>query len=135
MQKDRPRAWILADDALYDIARALPTRREGLERLASLPRGLVDNCAEDLLEVVARSAHLGEEPLAARRRERPSAESEQRLKALGAIVKRIAQEVGLSPEVLATRRDLMAILNGRRDVEPLKGWRRDVVGCALLAAL
>lgn len=135
IQKDRPRAWILSDDALYDIARALPSRREGLERLASLPRGLIDNCAEELLGVVSRSAHLGEEPLSAKRRERPSAETEQRLKALSAVVRRIAQEIGLSPELLATRRDLVGILNGRRDVEALRGWRRDVVGNALLSAL
>jgi ribonuclease D len=135
MQRDRPRGWILADDALYDIARALPARREALERIPSLPRGLIENCADDILAAVARSAHLGEKPLATKRRERPSAEHEQRLKALAAIVRRVADEVGLSPEVLATRRDLVNIMNGRHDVEPLKGWRRAVIGEALLAAL
>jgi ribonuclease D len=43
--------------------------------------------------------------------------------------------MGLSAEVLATRRDLTAIVRGARDVAPLTGWRREVVGDRLLAAL
>jgi ribonuclease D len=39
------------------------------------------------------------------------------------------------PEVLATRRDLQQLLSGDTDVPPLKGWRREVVGEALLSQL
>lgn len=132
MNRDRPRGWILADEALYDIVRELPTDLDALASIRTLPRGVIDKCGEDLVAAVAHSAHLGSEPQ--RRRERPDPERERQLKVLSVIVRRIAAEVGLSPEVLATRRDLQQLLNGRRDIEPLRSWRREVVGEALLAA-
>jgi ribonuclease D len=39
------------------------------------------------------------------------------------------------PEVLATRRDLEQLADGRRDGALLRGWRRATVGERLLAAL
>jgi len=133
MARDRPRGWILADDALHDIVRALPTTTDALASIHSLPRGVLEKCGTELLAAIEESAHLGSEP--PRRRERPDPEREKQLKALAAIVKRVAEEVGISPEVLATRRDLMHLINGRRDVEPVKDWRREVIGGTLLAAL
>jgi ribonuclease D len=41
----------------------------------------------------------------------------------------------LSPEVLATRRDLEQLAEGRTDVAVLRGWRRAVIGERMLAAL
>jgi len=133
MSRDRPRGWILADDALYDIVRSLPADMASLAAIRTVPRGVLEKCGVDLLATIAASAHLGAE--APRRRERPDPERERRLKSLSAIVRRVAEDVGISPEVLATRRDLQGLLNGRRDVEPLKGWRREIVGEALLAAV
>jgi ribonuclease D len=57
------------------------------------------------------------------------------VKKLGALNQTIAAEVGLSPEVLATRRDLELLAEGRRDISVLRGWRRNVVGDRMLAAL
>ena len=47
----------------------------------------------------------------------------------------VAADTGLTAEVLATRRDLTAMVRGARDVPPLAGWRREVIGERLLAAL
>lgn len=134
MERDRPRGWILSDDALYEIARALPQNRSQLESLRSLPQGVIDNCAADLLAAVESSAHLSSsEPV--RRAVRPDPAAQARLKALAAAVRRIAEQLQLTPEVLATRRDLQQLLNGDMDVPPLQGWRREVVGETLLSLL
>jgi ribonuclease D len=134
MQRDRPRGWILADEALYEIVRALPPDRTHLERLRAVPPGVIENCATDLLAAVRGSAHL-ESRDAQRRSTRPDPAAQARLKALAATVKRIAEQLQLMPEVLATRRDLQQLLNGDTDVPPLQGWRRAVVGEALLSQL
>ena len=47
----------------------------------------------------------------------------------------LAADLGVSPEVLATRRDLEQLADGRQDVAVLKGWRRGVIGDRMLAAL
>jgi hypothetical protein len=41
----------------------------------------------------------------------------------------------MSPEVLTTRRELEQLVDGRRDVSVLQGWRRSVVGERLVAGL
>jgi ribonuclease D len=133
MRRDLPRGWILADEALNELVRVLPVDRDALARVRTLPRGVFQKSGDDLIATIAASAHLGSEP--ERRRERPDPERERQLKTLSAIVRRVAADVGLSPEILATRRDLQNLLNGRRDIEPLRNWRREVVGDALLAAV
>ena len=134
MQRDRPRGWILSDEALHEIVRALPHSIAQLQRLRSLPPGVIENSAADVLAAVASSAHLASgEPV--RRAGRPDPATQARLKALAAAVRRIAEQLQLMPEVLATRRDLQQLLNGDTDVPPLQGWRREVVGEALLSLL
>jgi ribonuclease D len=54
------------------------------------------------------------------------------------VVRDVAAELEVSAEVLATRKDIEAIAfgSGAPDDSPLmRGWRRDVVGEKLLAAL
>lgn len=131
IQRDRPRGWILSDEALQELVRVLPANRVQLERLRSLPRGVIEHCAPDLLAAIQASAHLDTDAPAPRPR-RPDPGEQARLKALSATVRRIAAQLKLTPEVLATRRDLQQILSGDTDVAPLKDWRRKVVGDALL---
>ena len=45
------------------------------------------------------------------------------------------KQLEISAEVLATRRELERLASGRRDVSLLRGWRAEVVGEKLLAAL
>jgi len=134
IQRDRPRGWILADDALHELVRALPRNRVELERVQSLPRGVIAHCADDLLAAVEATSHL-ETGEAVRRARKPDPIEQARLKALAATVRRIAEQLRLTPEILATRRELQQLLNGDTDVAPLKGWRREVVGEALLNQL
>jgi ribonuclease D len=47
----------------------------------------------------------------------------------------VATELNLPPEILATRRELEQLADGRQDVAVLAGWRREVIGQRLLAAL
>jgi ribonuclease D len=56
-------------------------------------------------------------------------------KVLQARLAGLATELGIQPEVLATRRELAALARGERDLPVLRGWRRGPVGEKLLAAL
>lgn len=134
IERDRPRGWILSDDALYELVRALPRHRVELERVQSLPRGVIEHCGDELVAAIAATSHLeAADPV--RRAKRPDPIEQARLKALAATVRQIAERLHLTPEVLATRRELQQLLNGDTDVVPLKGWRREVVGEALLNQL
>ncbi len=47
----------------------------------------------------------------------------------------IGAELDIQPEVLATRRDMTALIRGERDLPVLSGWRREIVGLPLVDAL
>jgi ribonuclease D len=133
MARDLPRGWVLPDAAIYELALARPRTREALARIAAVPPGTAARAADELLAVIAESepGDVG----AADARGRPAPEELRLQKTLQQRLGEIAAELGIQPEILATRRELAALARGARDLPVLSGWRRAVVGEALLAAL
>lgn len=134
IERNRPRGWILDDAALRDIVMQVPRSVEALAAISEFPAGVLKHCGAELLECI-RAAQVPHPPPPINTRTRPDPAKTALVKKLGALNQAIAAEIGLSPEVLATRRDLELLADGRRDVGVLRGWRRDVVGDRMLAAL
>jgi len=134
MERNRPRGWILDDAVLRDIVIQVPRSVEALAAIPEFPAGVLKHCGAELLECV-RSADIPHPAPPINTRMRPDPAKAALVKKLGVLNQAIAAEIGLSPEVLATRRDLELLADGRRDVGMLRGWRRDVVGERMLAAL
>jgi ribonuclease D len=130
---DKPRGWILTDEALLELAAAVPRSLEELAVVRALPPGVVRRRGEELLALIATAASSGEVP--------PPESSGRRLDGGEvALVARLSEEVrteaarlGISPELLATRRDIEALVMGRADPAVLQGWRRGAIGERLLA--
>lgn len=134
MERDLPRGWVLPDQALYEIAQARPRTREELGRIASVPRATAERAGSEILKSFAEAPALADE-LASDDGPRAGPEQLRRLKGLQKKLQAIAGELGIQPEVLATRRDLMALLRGERQLPILSGWRRGIIGEPLLATL
>jgi ribonuclease D len=134
IERNRPRGWILEEAALREIVMRVPRSLDALAAIEDLPPSLVKHCAEELLECV-RAAEVPDPAPIIDTRQRPDPARTALLRTLASLNQTIAAELGLSPEVLATRRDLEQLAEGRRDVAVLRGWRRSVVGERMLAAL
>ncbi len=133
---NRPRQWILTDQALTTLAARNPADIAGIEALAVLTPGALRNSGKALLaELRQADADLAAGEPAFAQRSRPAPLDNGDLKRLGAIVQQAAAGLGIAPEILATRADLAALLRGARELRPLRGWRREIVGEALLAAI
>jgi len=76
-----------------------------------------------------------EPPPALPGRPRPDPLKTALVRKLSSISQAVARELNLVPEILATRRDLEQLADGRRDGTVLRGWRRAVLGERLLEAL
>ena len=134
MEHDRPRGWILDDTLLREIVVQVPRTLQALAQIAAMPPGLVKRRGEELLaQVRAAEVPHPAPPLVARAR--PDPVKAALVKKLGAVSQAVAAELNLVPEVLATRRDLEQLADGRRDGAVLRGWRRAMLGERLLAAL
>jgi ribonuclease D len=134
IERNRPRGWILDDAALREIVIQVPRSLEALGALPDFPAGVLKHCGTEILDCV-RGAEVAEPPPPLNNRGRPDPLKTALVKKLGALNQTIAADLGLSPEVLATRRDLELLADGQRDVILLRGWRRSVVGERMLAAL
>lgn len=133
-ERNRPRGWILDDMVLRELVVRLPRSPEALAGLPEMQESVVRKCGEELLELVSQ-AGISDPPPPLPRRERPDPEQVALVKRLADISAEVAKGLEISPEVLATRRELEKLAAGKRDVNLLRGWRADVVGEKLLAAI
>lgn len=134
MERNRPRGWILDDSALREIVLQVPRSAQALSSIEEVPAGVVKHCGDELLACI-RAADVQEPPPALQGRLRPDPLKTALVKKLGTLNQAVAADLGLSPEILATRRDLEQLADGRLDVAVLKGWRRGIIGDRMLAAL
>ena len=133
-ERNRPRGWILDDFCLREIVLRLPRSIEALTALPEMQESVVRKCGEELLALV-RDAAIADPPPPLPRRERPDPAQLALVKRLADVVAEVAKSLEVNSEVLATRRELEKLAAGKRDVSLLRGWRQDVIGEKLLAAL
>ena len=136
LASDKPRGWILTDEAVLALATLAPTTMAELEQVRTLPPGVARKRGDELLELIrtAREAGEGEAPWQVP--QRPTPEQTRLIAQLQQRLRDVAAALGVSPEVLATRRDVEAMVFGKPEESPLlRGWRREVIGEPLLAVL
>lgn len=132
---DRPRGWILSDEALYGIATLAPATLEDLAQVRALPPGVVKRRGVELLERIAAAASAPPATAATPAWSKPAPEEVARAARLMQVVRGRAESLGISSEVLATRRDVDALAADPQSVgRLLRGWRGRLLGDALRAA-
>ena len=134
ISSDRPRNWILADAALRDIVMRAPRTAPELATIAELPDGVLQHSGPQILALID-AAGLPERLSPLPQRHRPDPATTAAVRKLSQLAQQIGRELGMVPEILATRREMERLVAGARDGAVLKGWRREVVGERLLGAL
>jgi ribonuclease D len=125
---DKPRGWILADDALREIAERMPTHAQDLERIRSLPPATLRRRGDELLALVAQGRARAVNEPDALTPQRPDASKLALVTKLMSFVRSHAADLKLSPELLATRRDVEQLVFSRRSERLMNGWRRALIG-------
>ena len=131
--RNRPRAWIAPDAVLIEIARAAPADVDQLARVPQVTASIVQTHGEEIIEVVdairGRAAErLWPAPVA------PTPADQDLARRMLARIKIVANEQGINPAVIASRRTVFALIGSRSG--PLAyGWRRALIGEELLGLL
>lgn len=133
-ERNRPRGWILDDALLREIVVRAPRTPQGLAALPEMPQGFIKHSGQDVLRLIL-DARLPETLPRLNTRPAPDPVKAALVKKLGTVQQAVAAELALPAEILATRKDLEQLADGRQDVTALAGWRRTVIGEQLLAAL
>ena len=127
INQNRPRGWILPDEALRELARRRPGTLEALRQVALLPSAVIRNSGRSLLDCIQSAgtdaSQIEQRPLL----ERLTPDQQARLSRLQEASRKLAGELGLAPELLATRRDLTEIVRGAAVEGIFQGWRGELL--------
>ncbi|MBN7798362.1 ribonuclease D [Parahaliea mediterranea] len=131
--KDKPRSWIIDDQACLQIARGNPGDLAQLRAQVELPPAALRRYGEALLEVLSQQKAVPESDLPAPLPPPLSARQRDQGKKLKRRVRAIAAELNVAPEILLQSRDYEALVreargesNGERPPH-WRGWRDEVV--------
>ena len=134
-RRDKPRAWVLRDTAMSEIAAQRPRTVEDLAKLRSVSQRTAESAVgKALLEAVGRGLALPDEacPSLPLRSEKPAPPA-----ALTDLLKVLltfkSEEAGVARRLIASADDLERLARGERaDLPALQGWRRTLFGDAAL---
>ncbi len=119
-RSDRPRRWLLADDALLAIAAKLPASADALASLAD-SKFIARSASAILAAVAARND--AEVQAEVRANALQAVPDRNLVKTLQERVRQHAAALGIEPEILATKRDLAGVALGNPPPHLRAGWR------------
>jgi ribonuclease D len=134
--QDVPRARILKDEALYDIASQTPRTQEDLGSLRTLHNGFARSMrGRAVLEAVARGLERDPKTIPPIERGEPMPpEAQAVVDLLRVLLKARAGSHGVAPKLIATSDELEEIARSDdTDVPVLRGWRKKLFGDDALA--
>jgi ribonuclease D len=128
-QKNRPKGWILRDDALVDIARHRPGTLEALGKIRGLSEGLIRNSGKALTGLVREAADRQPVPFPdTGKRIKLTPDQGALVDVMMALVRMSGEQNDVNPAVLASRKQLEQLVLGKGDIAVTQGWRKKFVG-------
>jgi len=128
--RNLPRAWVLRDEVLFELARHAPQTHAELVSIRGLEDGARQRWGDGLLASIQAGQHA--EPVPLWERQLPPTPEQNALgKRLMETVRNVAREHELAPGVLATRRDIEKLVRGADPASVLRGWRAELLGAKL----
>ena len=129
---NKPRGWILSEEALRNISEQLPETLDQISHIRDLPEVILRKHGETLLTLVHQGRTLADaEPAASDFR--PSTLQQTQVTKLMRSVRSTAEKIAVSPELLATRRDVEQLVYFNKPDALVTGWRKQMIGDELLA--
>ncbi len=134
MRADRPRRWIMSDKTLISLAKDRPDTLDALRHIPGMEPRQIERRGAQLIAAIRQTTvdSRVEEP-----QDKGGLDAGQRqiVKKLALVVDQCAEDLRVSREILATRRDLEQLVRSGKCDRLLAGWRSDVIGNKLLAAM
>jgi ribonuclease D len=144
-QMDRATFRVLGNEQLFDIARTQPQSRDALSKIKGMPRGILEQRGNELLDAVRRAlavpeAELPKFPKATRWDRDPDFDT--RVSALKTARDEAAKRLALDPGVLCSRDRMEAVarrnpatVDELMEVTELRRWQAKELAEAFVAAL
>jgi ribonuclease D len=131
--KNRARGFVVSDAGLMQMARIRPSRPEEIRDINELHPGMLRRYQDQLLQLIA-AAHSDSREI--ERIKNLSNDQNRQLNAMRKIVISRAEELGIDPALLASKKELEKLIRALSEDQPLPerflGWRKRVITDDLL---
>ncbi|MCD8496670.1 MAG: ribonuclease D [Alphaproteobacteria bacterium] len=129
-EKNIPKAWVMRDDTMAEIAHHAPQDVESLKKVRGFSADLAEHkVGKTILELVKQGAALPKDECPQPERRDPLHPAlAASLEVIKMLLRIQAAEHNVAQKLIASAEELEAIVKGERDVRPLKGWRYEVFG-------
>lgn len=140
-ERDQPRNRVLREHSLWPLARTQPDNLTALARIEDMHPKTVRQDGETVLQLIREAAALPAEQWPQPLPEPLPLEASAVLKRLRAIGQREGERLQIAPELMLRKKTLEALLKTGYPKGPyhlpesLRGWRRELMGQALLDCL
>ena len=134
-KSDRPRKWIMSDDLLIAMAKQSPVSPAELNNIRGIPPRLIEQHQATLLELIRNGSNTPKEDWPKIKIVRTNPAQDALCDILMGLLRLKANENGISPAALGTRKEIEKIVLGERDTPLLHGWRKELAGGAINAML
>jgi len=136
-ERDLPRKWLLKDDVMVELCRRQPRSLEALSKVRGMEAGLVRREGKHLLQLISDACELDKKhwPKDKGRPQPLTPQQEAMVDLLSAGLRLLSERHQLSPQAIATQKDLQKLVRGESDCNLLKGWRQGIAGDPLQAVM
>ena len=140
-ERDLPRTWLAPDRGLMAIASQMPTTLSALEAIEDIPKGTLRHYERELLSLVDQARTVEDQSLPDPVPVPITGTKSRQVKKLMALVREIAEQFDIAPELLARKRDIEALFRtvlAEENVTAspiLVGWRGELMAARLTAAI
>jgi len=134
-QKNIPRGWLVKDEILIEVAKLKPRDKKVLASIRGISDKFIEKYGNQLISIIANASEqkpsTQEKPSSLKVSEKDEAIADL----LMAQVRLNAERAGVNPSSVASRKELLQLIHGQRDIALLNDWRKEMVGEALLSTL
>ena len=132
MQMDLPRQWLMNDQSLIETAKKEPATLAHIEDIGIVNKYLQKSELKDILKLIKQHKDQGIGQLKLKLNKNYKIRFDPNL--LEKFSKKItakANELNIFPEVLAGKKDLLAMMQEKNNAKLLTGWRKKIIGSEL----
>ncbi|MEO1889301.1 MAG: ribonuclease D [Cycloclasticus sp.] len=134
--KNIPRGWLIKDDILIEIAKLKPDSMQGLTSIRGVSDKFAEKFGQAIVDIVNDAIEQKPTPQDKTKKNKKATEQQEAIAdLLMAQVRLKAADAGVNPTSVTSRKELLQLIQGERDIELLTDWRNDMVGKYLIATL
>ncbi len=129
MKKNLPRKWIIKDKTIIEIIKKRIRTESELNDIKSIPKIVIERHGTQILKImenISDTEKIDSEIIRVNETQKRDVSEAQNK------VKIISKNLGIEPELIATKKEIKSFILGEQNVRFMHGWRYEIFGKRLL---